>query len=69
MTEINQEAMDILKALQSNVKLSYNYILNDEEPGVHISDGLRLARMASLMADIQAQLVDFERLTGVNLEQ
>ena len=67
MVEINQDAIDMLKALQGNVSQAYNYFLDDEEPNQHISDGLRLARMASIISEINAQLVDFERITGVKL--
>ena len=68
MNKVSDEAINMLKHLRQNVNLSFNYILDDEEPGQHISDGLRLARLASLMSEIQAQLVDFERLSGIDLD-
>ena len=67
MVEINEEAITMLKAIQSNVSQAYNYFLDDEEPNQRISDGLRLARIASIITEINAQLVDLERITGVKL--
>jgi len=68
MTEstITENGIKLLRHIDTNMNIIMNYLLDDS----NITDGTRLARIVSVISDIQAQLTDLDlEIKGVKIVQ
>lgn len=63
MIENEPSTRDMLAAIDSNLNSILGVIFDDDEQPV--TDGVKLARVGFISAEIQAQMLDLRKLVGI----